>query len=392
MPMDNSQSEHTKTLDGLAEIFELTDQQIQETRFYQAICDGNIDLVKHMISNSKMINPDRVLTWHSVFILDDTPGVIEDLPITHRFIYADPNKFKDLQPYAEPFLPLTLAVTKNKRDIVDFLVEECKVNINACFKGISHPLFAAVDSYNIELVQYLVDHGANPLYKETISIHNNTVLGSIDRGLSMPEELGDDRIEKLQEIKAIIEKKLKETDYSDPYAGAENSSSSDEGSGTEDNDDDDTGSTINSNDQNNSQHSHSILQNSDPCAGAKNSSSSDDTTSSDSDEDNDDDATSSTDDSDGNTTDSDGDEGNDDDDTGSTINSNDQNNSQHSHSTLQIKHSWKIITFSIIGIVCSAVCIKKIYNWYIKACETDDKEIEQNDQNNLVDEKLHETL
>ncbi len=210
----------------LQQTFEITDEQIAQTRFYQAICDGNIDLVRDMVKNRR-INPHHMLTWHSFFILylggqdektsQNYNGCIGYIPVTHHLVLESTEKFKDLQQVAQKFLPLTIAIIWNKADIVKFFVEECKVNVDTINEYNTTALHTTLDQYNTDLVQYLLDHGANPLYKKN-SVHHHTVLESINYELSIPQEMGAGAIAKLQQIKPIVEQALAKNRYQDPYS------------------------------------------------------------------------------------------------------------------------------------------------------------------------------
>jgi len=330
---------HLKLI-GVAKVFKLTDQQIKQTRFYQAICEGNIHLVRGMVNHGK-INPNKVLTAHRLFWFNY-------LPVTHRTVYADPNKFKDGMLTAQHFLPLTLAITQNNPDIVRFLVEECNVNINDCAKDISRPLFAAVDNYDENLVQYLIDHGANPLYKNSGRATPRTVLEQINNELLQLDELGPDRIAELQTIKPIIEKALKTGNYLDPYAEAESSSSS--GSSTplpsaaSTNTNKSLPKSLSAHPSTSSGRaiSSSVSAHPEPVEGLKQAT-----------------AVITT--------------------AGLQNKHKPQNISVPPHHMSHTKYSWSTIALSALGITCGIVCIKKLYSWYTNAHEADEDTNDQED-------------
>src|SRR5262249_13155487 len=134
---------------------------------------------------------------------------------------------------------LNEAIVQNQREIITFLVEDCHVNVNAHDTKNDVSLHRAIDYDDPNLITYLIEHGANPLYKNNCA-HHHTVLESVDWGLACPEELGPERIAKLQEIKSTIEKALRTRYYSDPYADPESSSSSDSDGATDNDQNSDT--------------------------------------------------------------------------------------------------------------------------------------------------------
>jgi hypothetical protein len=367
LAMDSDQTHAPLKLIGLAEVFKLTEREINQTRFYQAIYEGHIELVKGMVKHGK-INPKRVLTCHSLLV--SVPDGFGFLPITHRAVYADPNKFKDEIRSTQHYLPLTLAVAQNKFYIVRFLVEVCKVDINDSAKNILHPLFVTLDgSYNIELIQYLIDHGANPLYKND-SATPRTVLEEINHDLSYPGELGPARIAKLKQVKPIIEKALRTRNYPDPYADAESSSSSDSDEDTDedtnaaaasadtsDSDSDDTPPQLPASSASKSftplpnsastSSSNNVAPLQNPANHANNQAV-------------------------------------------PLVSQNQQapkksaapgtdNSHQPPHHMSHTKYSWSTIALSALGITCGIVCIKKLYSWYTDAHEIDEDANEHED-------------
>lgn len=178
---------------------------IDATNFYQAIYEGNITLVKSMIKN-KTINPHRIMRWKAYVVCGGGKffGGMDYIPVT--IARAPANALEDLQEFG--FLPLTHAITQNKSEIVKYLVEECKVDVNARDWFGDTALRAALN-YHVEMAEYLIERGARPQIKDPIYGRND--LQFIDWSLSLDEEGKKDPIwtnwtAELRKIRPIIEK------------------------------------------------------------------------------------------------------------------------------------------------------------------------------------------
>lgn len=340
---------------------DLTEEQVDQTRFYQAIYEGDLPLIKTMISQGK-IDPNKTLECHFHVVPDKTASIYGWFAITNRHTLKNPEQ-EFFQ--CAPFLALNEAIVQGQSAIITFLVEGYHVNVNAHDTKNSTSLHQALNYDDPALITYLIKYGANPLHKNNYETPR-TVLEQINSDITAIEELGPERIAKLKKMKPMVEKALRERQYPDPYADPESSSSSDsdndtgddqdpapEASNITDSDEDDIADEDADNDRNLATKSPPLFSSS-----SSNTSQAIPSNSSSADVNND----------------------------GNAINHPNNPNllpvvqnqqapgdAAHNRSpVLQAKYSRQTIALSVIGIVCGILCIKKLYTWYTEPETKDD--------------------
>ncbi|KAG2383654.1 hypothetical protein C9374_004325 [Naegleria lovaniensis] len=149
---------------------------IQESPFYACVKNGHLELVKLLFKFGS------------------------------NYAHAECSELLVRDPVSDPcFFPLWVAAANNRFEIVKYLVEECRVNLDDVSGsiGYSSALGVAGKLKNAEIVRYLLERGANAgkdvyenTFKEanqnTISLRNNSEFTIVQRGF--PHNLNKEEV------------------------------------------------------------------------------------------------------------------------------------------------------------------------------------------------------
>jgi outer membrane protein assembly factor BamB len=138
------------------------EERNQAKSLYEATANGNIELVKSLISSGADVNTPNIWGWTPLYIASGTGKKdIVKLLVTEGADVNAPNKTGET--------PLHFAVSNGQRDIVELLLDH-GADMNVKNNSGQSPLFLAFQGSNKEITELLIDKGAD------INITNNNGL------------------------------------------------------------------------------------------------------------------------------------------------------------------------------------------------------------------------